>query len=285
MCINSGRVVFGQVTEGEVASVTAHGDIVNLCSRLLSAVEPGTILIGEETQRFVEGMVESRDAGTFQFKGKAEPQRAYRLLALREDATRFAAAQRRGLTEFVGRDGELDALDASLRKLHSVRVVDIAGEPGIGKSRLLHEFRQRLRGEHALVLSGGCAPDGEQTPFLSLRRPFRLAGGEPHATICAKIEEGLSRLGLGSPQNCDLLLHLLGLPARGALHGLDGTLIGMRTRELLLQLLEARCRLSTVVVLLEDLHWIDNASEELLTRIIGRDDALPVLIVHTRRPE
>ncbi len=289
ICINSGPVVFGQVTEGEAASVTAHGDIVNLGSRMLSATEPGVILIGEETQCLVKNMVESSPAGSFQFKGKAEPQRVYRLLGLREDATRFAAARRQGLTEFVGRNSELDILMANLRRLDSVCAVDISGEPGIGKSRLLHEFRSRLKGERVIVLSGACSLDGERTPLRPvidvIRHAFRLGGDEPHAILCAKIRKGLSRSGLDSPQNCDLLLHLLGAQTLGALQGLDGALIGTLLRELLLQLLKQACNLSKVVLLLEDLHWIDSASEELLMRAIGLDGNFPLLIAHTRRPE
>jgi predicted ATPase len=99
---------------------------------------------------------------------------------------------------------------------------------------------------------------------------------------------GLTTLGLHSVRNLGLLLHLLGLraPENEALAGLDGVLIGLRTRELLQQLLEARCRLSPVVVMLmEDLHWIDSASEELLGKIVDGQGKLRLLLLHTRRPE
>jgi class 3 adenylate cyclase/tetratricopeptide (TPR) repeat protein len=286
MSINSGPVVFGEVTEGDV---TAHGDIVNLGSRLLAAAEPGTILIGEETQRLVEGMVETHYAGAFQLRGKAEPQRTYRLVALRDETTRFAAARWRGFTKFVGRVDELQLLEASLRDLNALRVIDIVGEPGIGKSRLLHEFKQTIPTKDTCVLSGGCSPDAEQTPLLPVidivRGCFRVAPTEPLATVSSKIEQDLSRLGLYAPQNRDLLLNLLGRPTQGSLEDLDGTLIGMRTRDLVLHLLEARSRLSTLVLMLEDLHWIDNASEELLARIIDGDDAPRLLLLCTRRPD
>ena len=97
---------------------------------------------------------------------------------------------------------------------------------------------------------------------------------------------GLISLGLHSARNLGLLLNLLGLkPEEEALSGLDGVLIGLRTRELLQQLLEACCRISPVVLLIEDLHWIDTVSEEVLGKIIGREPELPLLILHTRRPE
>jgi class 3 adenylate cyclase/tetratricopeptide (TPR) repeat protein len=286
MSINSGPVVFGEVTEGEV---TAHGDVVNLGSRLLAAAEPGTILIGEETQRFVEGMVETDYAGAFQLRGKAEPQRTYRLVALRDETTRFAAARWRGFTKFVGRADELQLLEACLRDLDKLRVVDIVGEPGIGKSRLLYEFKHIIPTKDTCVLRGGCSPDSEQMPLLPIidivRGCFGVAPTEPPEMVSSKIEQDLSRLGLYAPQNRDLLLNLLGLPTQGSLEDLDGALIGMRTRDLLLRLLEARCRLSTLVLILEDLHWIDNASEELLARIIDGDHALRLLLLCTRRPD
>ena len=97
---------------------------------------------------------------------------------------------------------------------------------------------------------------------------------------------GLTALGLHSSRNLGLLLHLLGLKVPDdALIGLDGVLIGLRTRELLQQLLEARCRLSPVVMMIEDLHWIDSVSEELLGKIVDSEAKLRLLLLTTRRPE
>ncbi len=110
--------------------------------------------------------------------------------------------------------------------------------------------------------------------------------GEPEKEITQKLDLGLTALGLHTNRNLGLLLHLLGLPVPdGALAGLDGVLIGLRTRELMQQLLEARCRLSPVVMVIEDLHWVDSASEELLGRIIENEAKLRLLLLTTRRPE
>ena len=146
----------------------------------------------------------------------------------------------------------------------------------MGKSRLLHEFRQRIGKDRAFVLSGSCSPDGQQTPFLPfievVRGSFRVSAGEAEKDVAQKLEMGLTALGLHSLRNLGLLLHLLGLKVPdGALTGLDGVLIGLRTRELLQQLLEARCRLSPVVMVIEDLHWIDSVSEELLGKIVDSE--------------
>src|SRR5262249_49990138 len=169
-------------------------------------------------------------------------------------------------------------------------VIDIAAEPGMGKSRLLHEFRRPIDDERAFVLSGSCSPDGQQTPFLPfievMRGWFEIRAGEGEKEVADKLEIGLVALGLQSIRNLGLLLHVFGLKVPdGALTGLDGVLIGLRTRELLQQLLESRCRLSPVVMVIEDLHWIDSVSEELLSKIVDSKAKLPLLLLHSRRPE
>ena len=170
-------------------------------------------------------------------------------------------------------------------------MIDIVAEPGMGKSRLLYEFRQRIGKEQVFVLSGSCSPDGQQTPFLPfievVRGSFEVRSGEGETEVVRKLEMGLNVLGLHSPENLGLLLNLLGLkPREGALlAGLDGMLIGLRTRDLLQDLVAARCRVSQVVLLIEDLHWADSLSEEVLGKIIEGATNLDVIILHTRRPE
>ena len=288
--LTTGPVVLGAVDSGESTGVTAHGDIVNLAARLQVEAQPGTVVMSDAMLRQVEGMVETELAGVFHFKGKSERQPVYRLVSIRDHATRFAAAVARGLTSYIGRTSEMAVLEGQLKHLNSVRVVDIVGDPGIGKSRLLYEFVLRHTSDQVLMLRGNCAADGEETPFLPfievLRNWFALSSGEPEAAILGKLENGLMRLSCWSQQNLGLLLNLLGLNApEGALIELDGTLVGARTRDLLLRLIDEQSRCSTVVLLLEDLHWIDSASEDLLLRIVDREPAMPLVILHTRRPE
>jgi class 3 adenylate cyclase len=288
--VNSGPAVVTQM-RGESAATTALGDTVNLASRLQTLAEPGTVYLSEATQRLVQGLVETTFAGAHPIKGKAEPQKVYRLNSIREGATRFGAAVGRGLTAFVGREREMELLERGLAEARSEqRVIDIVAEPGMGKSRLLHEFRQRVSKEQAFILTGSCSPDGRQTPFLPfievVRGSFQVRSGEAESEVMHKLDMGLNVLGLYSPENLGLLLSLLGIkPPEGALAGLDGVLIGLRTRALLLSLLEARCRLSVVVLLIEDLHWIDSVSQEVLGKIVDGEAKLRLLILHTRRPE
>ena len=289
--LNTGAAVVGKVQGGADAGVTVLGDTVNVAARLQALAAPDSVCMSDAMHRSVQGMVEASFTGEHQIKGKAEPLKLYRLDAIRHGATRFEAAVSRGLSAFVGRERELEVLERALAEARSqFSVIDLVAEPGMGKSRLLHEFRQRIGKERAFILSGSCSSDGQQTPFLPfievVRGSFRLSVGEPEKDVSQKLEMGLTTLGLHSARNLGLLLHLLGLKVPDdALTGLDGVLIGLRTRELLVQLLEARCRLSPVVMVVEDLHWIDSVSEEVLGKIVGSEGKLPLLLLTTRRLE
>ena len=235
-------------------------------------------------------MVEASFAGEHAVKGKTETQKVYRLDAVRPGVPRFEVAISRGLSAFVGRERELEMLERALDKACSeLFVIDVVAEPGMGKSRLLHEFRQRISKERAFILSGNCSADGQQTPFLPfievLRGSFRINVGEAEQSVAQKLEMGLAALGLHSTLNFGLLLHLLGLKVPDSvLNGLDGVLIGLRTRELLQQLVEARCRLSPVLMIIEDLHWIDSVSEAVLSKIVEAQAKLRLLLITTHRP-
>jgi class 3 adenylate cyclase len=289
--LNTGAAVVGKVQGGADAGVTVLGDTVNFAERLQALADPDCVLMSEATHRSVQGMVEASFAGEHSVKGKSEAQKVYRLDGLRHGATRFEAAVSRGLSTFVGREHELEVLERGLAKTRSqLHVIDITAEPGMGKSRLLHEFRQRVGKERASVLSGNCSPDGQQTPFLPfvevVRGLFRVSGGEAEKDVAQKLDIGLTSLGLHSTRNLGLLLHLLGLKVpEGALAGLDGVLIGLRTRELLQQLLDARSSLSPVVMVIEDLHWSDSVSAELLGKIVDSESKLKLLLLTTHRPE
>lgn len=286
--INSGPVVVGQMRGDQGAESTALGDAVNFAARLQALAEPGDVLLSEQTDKLVRGLVVSRFVGEQLVKGKADPQKVFLLQEIRHGAARFDSALSRGLTPFVGRVRDLETLERSLAASRvGIMVVDLAGEPGIGKSRLLHEFRARLENEY-LVLSGNCSPNRQPLlPFIEFVGEWAgLCKDDDDRETARKLDTRLAALGLGSAANLGLLLNLLGLKAPdGALSGLDGVLVGLRTRTLLRELLEVRCRASPAVMILEDLHWIDSASEELLRGLIVSDDAAPVLIITTRRPE
>jgi class 3 adenylate cyclase len=285
--ISSGMVVLAPVKAGE--RVTAYGDPINLASRLQALAESGTVLMSEVTHRLVEGFIESRFIGEQRIKGRQEALNLYRLDRVRTGVGRFDDSMRRGLSPFVGRGPAFELLEARLAAIgQGLRVVDIVADAGIGQSRLVHEFGKRVKKENIFVLSGSCFADGQQTAFLPfievVRRAFRVAEGD--SEIQRKLEEAVAVLGLDSALCVPFLLNLLGVKLpEGALEGLDGVLVGLRTRDVLQGVLRARCRQSPVVIMIEDMQWIDSASEELLAKTIAQCANLPLLLVCTRRPE
>jgi DNA-binding winged helix-turn-helix (wHTH) protein len=279
--IATGAAIVDETLDGVV------GDVASFAVRLQMSAQDG-VVVDETTQRLVGGLFECQEMATID-AGAGATARTWRIVRASLAKSRFESLRGATLTPFVGRGRELDTL-AHWRLEAATRlcVIDIAGEPGIGKSRLLHEYRNRLIADGVLVLSGNCWPDSQQTsfrPFIEVvRRVFRLERDENAEDTGRKLEMGLTSVGLATQETLGLLMNLLGLaPPPGSLDGLDGVLIGLRTRSLLLDLLRERRKLSPVVVLLEDLHWMDQASQELLGRLIDATDAPPLLIVNTYR--
>ncbi len=288
--VSSGLAVMAPV-EGDGAEPTAVGDPVNLAARLQSLAPPHGTLICGATRRLVEWFVEASYDGERVIRGRSKPQKLWRLLSIRKGATRFDASVGRGLSPYVGRDAELARLRAALA-LSKIRrqVIDIVAEPGLGKTRLVFEFLKPLREGETLVLTGHCTADGQRVPFMPflevVRDAFRIRPGDDAAEITRKIDAGLRAFDIHGTENLGLLLNLLGLePPEAALAGLDGVLIGLRTRDLLPALVTARRRASSIVLLIEDIHWIDGASEELLGRLVYADSNPNLLVIHTGRPE
>jgi class 3 adenylate cyclase len=143
--LNTGAAVVGKVQEGSEAQVTVLGDTVNFASRVQSLAKPDVAYMSDATHRLVQGLVDASFAGEHAVKGKSELQKLYRLDAVRRGATRFDSAVSMGLSAFVGREHEVDLLQQGLERARSeLCVIDLAAEPGMGKSRLLYEFRQRI---------------------------------------------------------------------------------------------------------------------------------------------
>jgi class 3 adenylate cyclase len=288
--VSSGVAVMA-IVEADGGPPTVVGPAVNLASRVQTLAPAGGCLICDSTRRLVEWLVEMDFFGEHAIKGVARPQKLWRLMAVRERASRFDASLARGLSEYVGRSHELALmLESLVRARDATCVMDLVAEPGLGKTRLVFEFLEHAKAEGATVLAGHCSPDGQQAPFYPfleiVRGSFRIRDdGEP-GEIARKLESGLRGAGLHTPENLGLLTNMLGLKSpEGALAGLDGVLIGLRTRDLLPALLKAQCRKTLVVLQVEDIHWIDGASEQLLRRLIENGEVSNLLVVHTRRPE
>ena len=265
------------------------GEAPGLATRLQMSAPPATVAIDDATSRLVGRLFECREAGEID-NGADGTAPAWRVLRTNTIKSRFETLRATALTPFIGRGQDLDTLARWRREAtDGLRVVDVTGEPGIGKSRLLHEFRRIPIADGVFVLQGSCWPDSQQAsfrPFIEVvRRVFRIDAADSEPEAVRKLENGLAFVGLASSENIGLLMNLIGLtPPSGSLAGLDGVLIGLRTRSLLVDLLRERRRVTPLAILLEDLHWIDTASQELLGRLIAAADAPPLLIVTTYRP-
>ncbi len=284
--LHAGPMVVGEVGTATRATVTALGDTVNMAARLEGAAEPGTTLMSKALHALVEGYVEATDLGPMALKGKSEPQTVYRLDGVAEGMSRFEASVRRGLTPLVGRADELARLDDAWQaaRADGAQMVELVGEPGIGTSRLMYEFRTRLEADNVFVLQGQCAADGRSRPFLPfievVRSSFRLREQAPREEVVQKLGRGIDFLGLDADELTPYLLNLLGIEVEDAtIRGLDTEVLGYRTRDAILKLLGARCRVTPTALFLDDLQWIDSGSEALVARALDGDAFGGLLVV------
>ncbi len=289
--IHSGLLVVGDIGDDKRMRFTAIGDTVNLAARLESEAGPGQIFISSALFSQVEGQIEVDDLGERDIKGKSKPQRILRLTGMQSGVSRVDAARYQGLTSLVERDRELDALSSGLDRAlgGQIQIVDIVGEAGIGKSRLIHEFQQSISSDDVQILQGDCRADGVTSPFMPfaelVRNAFQIEPGETIELTERKLAFGLRRIGFDVETSLPYLMVLLGhLDVGDSTAGLSPDLVGMRTRELLIALLRYRCEKAPMILFVEDLHWIDSGSEQLLQRIAASFTDLPMLLVCAYRP-
>ena len=215
------------------------GDTVNLASRLQALAEPGSAVLSEATYRpSWRGWSRRASLASITSKANPESQKAYRARRDPRGSDALRPKLHHGLTTFVGRDPELEKLERGSDAIRSgVQVFDIVGEPGIGKSRLVHEFLGQIVKERAWVLVGSCTPDGQQTPFqafIEIVRGyfFRLGPRDSETVVARKLDEGLwlSRPALPGKSR-PVTQYARPQGARGRFgEGLDGVLIGLHAR-------------------------------------------------------
>jgi class 3 adenylate cyclase/tetratricopeptide (TPR) repeat protein len=291
--IHTGPAVVGQIGEGKPMSYNALGDTMNVASRLQATAEPGSVCITKATLDLVEGFVDATFLGARQFKGRAQAVEVYRLDALRSGVTRFGAKRRHGLTRLRGRDVELALLREhwNVVKEGRFRPVNVIGDAGLGKSRLIFEFTESLHDQPVLLLEAICRQEGAGMPFLPFIEVMRSWFGIPpdasRDLVEARLKEGLDRLKLDHDANLPHLLNLvIGGGSADALALPASELTGLRIREALREFILRLCGLgSPVVLVVEDLHWIDSASQGVLDDIVRSAIDEKLLVLCSFRPQ
>jgi class 3 adenylate cyclase len=289
--INTGAVVVGAFGDGLRMDYTAVGDTTNVAWRLAQEARAGDILIGESTARLAQGYVRVETLSALALKGKAVPVTVRRVLGLGSRRSRLDTAGGRVLTEFVGREEEMAHLEAMLARAESGRgqVLGVVGEPGVGKSRLLAEFRRRVAGRPVTWLEGHCVPYGQAMPYLPvlemLRQNCGLAEDDRPEIIAVKLRASLREVGLDPDEGAPYLLHLLGLKdGVASIAARAPEAVKARTFELLRRMTFGGSRRRPLVIVVEDLHWIDAISEEYASSLVERIAAAPILLIFSYRP-
>jgi class 3 adenylate cyclase len=283
--INSGLVVVGTIGDDLRVDYTAFGDTTVLAARLQAAAAPGAVLVSERTAELVRGYFRLEEVAPVQVKERTV--RPLRVIGLGSRTARLDSGGE--LSPFTGRDHEL----AELRRLLEIvvngegQVVGLAGDPGLGKSRLAWEFC-RLAEADAAVVEGRCLSYGAAIAYLPLfelvRNACGIAAHDAPDLAATKIERKIKALELDVPL-AHYLRHAFGLSTGDpGVAALDPVAIRARTFEALRRLLVAEAGHRPLVVLVEDLHWIDQTSEEFLAGFVDELAWVPIMLLVTYRP-
>jgi class 3 adenylate cyclase/tetratricopeptide (TPR) repeat protein len=283
--INSGLVVMGKIGDDLRVHYTAFGDTTILAARLQAAAAPGAVLVSERTARLVRGYFRLEEVAPVQVKERiVHPQR---VMGLGSRTGRVSAGDQ--LSPFTGRDHELAELQCAFDVAADGegQVVGLTGDPGLGKSRLALEFC-RVAQDRATVIVGRCLSYGANIPYLPLFGLVRHACGitaDDSADLAAtKIELWVKGLEL-DVSLAHYLRHAFGVTDGGQeLAGLEPQAIRDRTFAALGRLLLAEAARRPLVMLVEDLHWIDQTSEDFLARFAGELPSAPIMLLITYRP-
>ena len=297
--INTGPVITGSIGAGDRVEFGAMGDAVNVAARLQSHAEPGSVLVGEATHHAVRDRFAFGDGQAFDLKGKSEPATAY---AIAGPADGAAARRDAGSSaRMVGRDAEMARAKASTEAVATGAggAVFISGEPGIGKTRMVHELRRAFGAvtpQHgrSLWLEGRCVSYGGSMPYWPFRDLLRswlgVGDDEPDLRVRVALRRQVDRLsGMRADEAVPYLAALLGLsPVAGEaerLEELSPEALQYRTFEVVRSTLRHLAEDGPVAMVIEDVHWADATSVQLLEQVIADTEHAALLVVCTLRPE
>jgi class 3 adenylate cyclase/tetratricopeptide (TPR) repeat protein/transcriptional regulator with XRE-family HTH domain len=322
MALNTGLVAVGHIGTGPERRLSAVGETTTVAGLLQQRTEPGTIVIGAATARMVTGYVRLEELGPVPLRGGGGSVVAFRVTGvgprrspieglgarplsqfvgrdlemstLHDVLAQVAAlpemSARRLLSHFIGRDDALAALHGPLAKMQAGhgQVVGVVGEPGIGKSRLLYEFRRSLGAKHITYLEGRCLSYGAGIPYLPIldlvRANCGIQDGEALAAVAEKVRFGLQEVGLEPDRHAPYILHLLGVDdGAAALGHLSPEGLKLRIFETLNTWSLNGSQQRPIIFAVEDLHWIDRSSEEYLASLVESLAGAQILLVCTWR--
>jgi TOMM system kinase/cyclase fusion protein len=291
--IHTGPVVVGAVGAGARHEQLALGETPNVAARVQAVAEPDTVVITAATHRLVQGLFVAHDLGARTLRGVSAPVRLYRVAGESAARGRLDGAAAGGLTPFVGRETEVALLLERWRRARDGQgqAVLLSGEPGIGKSRLARLLRERIADEPHTWMECRCSPYHQNTAFFPvidlLHRAFRIERGEPDASRLAKVETGLASVAAAVPDAVAIYAGLLSIPLPA---GQPAPLLSpeaqrQRTQDVLLRVLLLTAQRRPVLVVVEDLHWIDPSTLEVMKTIVEQAATARLLVVLTARPE
>jgi len=291
--IATGLVVVGDLRGSALREHAVVGDTPNLAARLQALAEPGTIIVAASTRRLLGDLFRLHDLGRLDVKGVAEPVAAWAVEGVSASESRFEAVHMAGLTDFIGREEEIDFL-LERRRLAwrgEGQIVLIAGEAGIGKSRLAAALAERIASEPHTRLLYQCWPyhtNSALRPFIAqLERAAGFKGDDTPEQRLDKLEAVLAMEASRVQAVAPIFAALLSIPVgeRYPPLALSPTQQRRRTLAALLDQFEALARRQPILLSFEDAHWADATSLELLDLMVERVRQLPVLALFTFRPE
>jgi class 3 adenylate cyclase/tetratricopeptide (TPR) repeat protein len=290
--LNSGEVVVRLISDDLHLDYTAMGPTVHLASRLEQVAREGTCLLSAETLRLVEGYVQIRAIGPVAIKGLDRPVELFELVGAGAARTRLQAMAARGLTRFVGRQAELVAIHRALERTQvgHGQLVALVGEPGVGKSRLVWEVTHSHRTQGWLVLESGSVSYGKATswlPVIDLLKAYCGIGPRDDARSIREKLTGKS-LTLDRTLEPDLpaFLSLLDVPVDDeSWRALDPPKRRRQTLDALKRLLLRESRQQPLLLIFEDVHWIDSETQALLDGLVEGLPTARILLLVNYRPE
>src|SRR3984893_4429896 len=289
--VNTGEVVVRTIETGGHTEYTPVGHVTNLAARMQTAPPAGSIAASEATQRLCEGYFEFRALGPTAVKGLNQPVEVYEVMRVGPLRTHFQLSARRGLTRFVGREREMAAMAGALEQARAShgQIVAAVGEAGAGKSRLMYEFKATIP-DGCKVLEAYSVSHGKASAWLPviqlLKSYFEIADEDDDSRRSAKVEAKARALDPALAETLPYMLTLLGIAGAGAsLAMMDAQVRRRRTLEALKRIIIRESLRQPLVVILEDLHWIDAETQELLDLLVDSVASARILLLVNYRTE